>query len=482
MPSDANPDAFFNRAKELADVLKENVQSDAHIIAISHNDADGLSSASIIGATLIRAKARFTVRIVEELRDDIVAEIAATKPDMAIFTDIGSGYLELLNSKLDAKTCLVLDHHPAEGEVPSKILQLNPHEYGIDGARLVSAAGVSYFVARQVSKQNVDLSALAVVGALGDMQDKNEKRSLMGLNEQLVADGVSSGNLKVDSDLVLYGRETRPIHRALAYTTTPYLPNLSGREDNCLTLLSTNGIQVKDGDRFRTLADLSQDEKQKLVNAIISYMTSIGFQSSVVLDMVGSVYTLLNEPAGSPTRDGREYAAMFNACGRTGNPSIGLSVGLGDRKTALDEANEVISTYRKTLANYMEWLTKTPDAVQKLTTIWVIRGENQIQESMTGAFSSIVSSAGSLSPDHAIIVVTRAKDGGIKLSARAPAKLLKQGVNLGTALNTTTKNYSGFGGGHDVAAGAHIKADDPTPFLKELDEFIAGQMKGTVGN
>lgn len=477
MPPDANPDGFLNRAKEIADVIREHIQNDSTILAASHHDADGLSAGGIIGSTLAREKARFTLRIVEELRDDIVTELSRTKPDLAIFTDIGSGYLELLNTQLDAKAILILDHHPPSGKVPSKILQLNPHEYGIDGARLISASGVTYLVSKCLSERNLDLSTLAVVGALGDMQDKNEKRSLMGMNELLVNDGVSSGGLKVDSDLVLYGRETRPIYRALAFTTTPYLPGLSGREDNCLTLLAGSGIQIKDGDRFRTLADLSQDEKQRLVNGIISHLSSLGFKSSVVLDMVGTVYTLINEPAGSPTRDGREYSALLNACGRTGNSSIGISVGMGDRTTALDEANEVVTSYRKTLAGYMDWLTKTPEAIQKFTTIWVIRGENQISESMTGAFSSIVSSAGSLSPDHAVIVLTRAKDGGIKLSARAPAKLLKQGVNLGAALNTTTKNYSGFGGGHNVAAGAHIKTDDPTPFLKELDDCIVGQMK-----
>ncbi len=167
----------------------------------------------------------------------------------------------------------------------------------------------------------------------------------------LVEDGVSAGSVRVDSDLVLYGRETRPIHRALAYTTTPYLPNLSGREDNCLTLLSSNGITIKEGERFRTLADLSQEEKQKLLNAIIGYLTSIGFKSNVVLDLVGTVYTLIEEAPGSPTHDGREYSALLNACGRTGNPSIGISVGMGDRKTALQEANEVVAKLQKDACN-----------------------------------------------------------------------------------------------------------------------------------
>jgi single-stranded-DNA-specific exonuclease len=481
MAEDVSYDAFLARAKELSGTIRDNMQADSFFTVISHHDADGLSSASIVGSALSRAKARFTIRIVEELREDILEEISKTNPEVVIFSDIGSGYFDLLSNHLNAKTSLVLDHHPPDAEAPKNIAQLNPHEFGVDGAKLVSAAGVCYFVARELSGQNKDLSAMAVVGALGDMQDKNENRSLVGLNRLIVEDSVASGSIRVDSDLVLYGRETRPIHRALAYTTTPYLPNLSGREDNCLTLLSTNGIKVKEGDRFRTVADLTQDEKQKLLNAIISYLASIGFQSSVVLDMVGSVYTLINEPAGSPTRDGREFSALLNACGRTGNPSIGISVGLGDRKTALEEANEVVTTYRKTLASYMDWLTKSPDAVQKFQSIWVVRGENQIQDSMTGAFSSILSSAGSLSPDHATIVLTRSKEGGIKLSARAPAKLLDRGVNLGLALSSVSKKYNGFGGGHNVAAGAHIKVEDPSEFLKELDEAILAQMKPDIG-
>jgi len=385
-----------------------------------------------------------------------------------------------VNSRLDAKQVVVLDHHPPDGKAGDKIIQVNPHEFGIDGATKISAAGVAYLVARAVDETNLDLSMLGIVGALGDMQDKNDARALAGLNEIIVSDAISSGTARVDSDLVIYGRETRPIFRALAYTTSPYLPNLSGREDNCLTLLSNAGIPLKEGQRFRTVADLSQDEKQKLLNAIIAYLTSQGFPSNVVLDMVGSVYTFVNEPAGGPTRDGREFSALLNACGRTGNPSIGISIGLGDRAAALAEANDVVSSYRKTLANYMEWLTKSPDAIQKFKIIWAIRGENQIQESMTGAFSSILSSAGNLTPDNAIIVVTRAKDGGIKLSARAPAVLLARGMNLGAALSVTAKKYEGIGGGHNVAAGAHIKTDDPTPFLQELDQVLLSQLKTNV--
>jgi RecJ-like exonuclease len=480
MPADGQSDAFLERASVAAEVITKNLEADSFFTVISHNDADGLSSASIMGASLARAYAKFKVRVVEELREDIIDEISIGKPDVVVFVDIGSGYSELIDKRLDCKTVLILDHHPPEGNPSNKITQLNPHEFGIDGATKISAAGVCYLVSRAVAPTNKDLSTLGIVGALGDMQDKNDKRTLGGLNQLLVDDAVSSGSAKVDSDLVVYGRETRPIFRALAYTTSPYIPNLSGREDNCLTLLSGIGIPIKDGDRFRTLSDLTQDEKQKLLNAIISYFTSQGFPSNVVLNLVGTVYTFTNEPQGSPTRDAREFSSLLNACGRTEKPSIGIGVGLGDRKSALEEAGEVVATYRKTLASYMEWLTKSPDAIQKFRVIWAIRGENMIQESMTGSFSTIISSAGNLSADNAIIVLTRSKDGGIKLSARAPPKLLKQGMDLGAALNSTAKKYLGIGGGHNVAAGAHIKVDDPKPFLEELDQVLLSQLKENV--
>jgi len=182
MAFEGNRKAFLERANAVANVIKDNIQKDSFFVAVSHHDADGLSSAGIMGSALTRTNARFTLRIVEELREDIVNEISKTKPDIAIFTDIGSGYLDLLNSHLEAKTAIILDHHPPNAEAPGQIMQLNPHEFGIDGATKVSAAGVTYLVARAMSQNNKDLSALGIVGALGDMQDKNEKRALMGLN------------------------------------------------------------------------------------------------------------------------------------------------------------------------------------------------------------------------------------------------------------------------------------------------------------
>src|SRR5512137_2413222 len=99
MAIDADRAPFIAHAKEIAGVLHDSLNAGSYFVAVSHHDADGISSASIIGSALARAKTRFTVRIVEELREGVLDEISHLHPDVLIFSDIGSGYLELIKAK-----------------------------------------------------------------------------------------------------------------------------------------------------------------------------------------------------------------------------------------------------------------------------------------------------------------------------------------------------------------------------------------------
>ena len=106
MPPDANRGSFIARSREIAKTIRDCVSSiNSYFLVVSHHDADGLSGASILGATLAREKARFTIRIVEELREELLNEIAQAHPDVILFSDIGSGYLELLTSRAGEDSC-----------------------------------------------------------------------------------------------------------------------------------------------------------------------------------------------------------------------------------------------------------------------------------------------------------------------------------------------------------------------------------------
>jgi RecJ-like exonuclease len=477
MSSQPDLEGLLARAAEASEILRDKASLGSKILLLSHYDADGLAAAGIMGSSLARIRAYFQLRVIKELDLGTLDEALRSAPDLLVLTDIGSGYLDSLTKVAREHEILVIDHHPPTGNPPEKVFQVNPHEFKVDGATEISAAGLAYFVARKMSASNNDLSALAVVGALGDMQDKNNERRLRGPNELAVQDGIVCGCLKTDKDLLLFGRETRPIHRALALTTTPYLPYLTGEEDNCTALLASHKIPLKVGERWRTASDLSREEKQTLLSAIVELLVSKGFKGSKAVELIGTVYTITNEPLGSPTRDAREFSSMLNACGRTGRQGLAVSVCFGERGAILEEVQQVIANYRKTLAEYMEWLTGTPSAVMELKAVCVVRGEDKIAENMTGAFSSILSSAGHLNPNKATIVGARSRDGGVKISARAPEVLLKKGVDLGLALQKASAAFGGFGGGHNVAAGAHIPSTNPEEFYRMVDSLILEQMK-----
>jgi RecJ-like exonuclease len=477
MSSPSDPGALLKKAAEAGGILKDKASHGLKILLLSHYDADGLAAVGILGSSLARMRANFQLRVVKELDPQTLADAKRCEPNFMALTDIGSGYLEGLAETAEQHELLVIDHHPPTGKPPRTVFQVNPHEFGIDGATEISAAGLAYLVARSMSPTNTDLSVLAVIGALGDMQDKNKERRLRGPNELAVQDAVSGGYLKTDKDLLFFGRETRPIHRALALTTTPYLPHLSGEEDSCTALLASRNIPLKDGERWRTISDLSHKEKQTLLSAIVEVLVSKGFKGSRALELIGTVYTLTNEPPGNLTRDAREFSSMLNACGRMDREGLAVSVCLGERGAILDEIQEVVAGYRKTLAEYMDWLSGTPSAVLELQAVCVVRGEDKVAENMTGALSSILSSAGHLKPDKATIVAARSRDGGVKISARAPKALLKKGVDLGMALQKAAAALGGFGGGHNVAAGAHIGSRKPEEFYQMIDRLVLEQMK-----
>ena len=176
------------------------------------------------------------------------------------------------------------------------------------------------------------------------------KTSLGGATDPIdnfVQEGIENGHIKAETDLLFYGRETRPIHKALAYTNDPYLSGLSSEEDKCLSFLLNLGIELRHKDRWRTLTDLTTDEKQKLFSEIAKLLSSKGIPNDVTFSLIGTVYTLIDEDRWTSLRNGREYASLLNACGRMNKAGLGVILCMGDRGEVLNETLEVLDSYRK---------------------------------------------------------------------------------------------------------------------------------------
>jgi RecJ-like exonuclease len=468
---------FMDAAEKAAKLILETVKEDGTIHVFSHLDADGLAAAGIIGKALSRLSAKFRVRVTQWVDEKILEEIVSEKPSLVILSDFGSGYLEMLNEKVANFKTIILDHHQTIGTEPENFVHVNPHLQGIDGSRDLSGSGVAYFVAKALDMVNVDLAPIAVVGALGDMQDKYDQRKLGGLNGKIVEDALNAGLLAIEKDLIFFGRETRPIHKTLASTTNPFIPGISGEEDKSLAFLVSLDIKPKYGEKWRALRDLSDEEKKKLCSALAEYLLSKGLHYEVV-NLIGHVYILTREEPWTPLRDAREFAVLLNATGRMDKPSLGVAICMGDRGPVLEQASKILEDYRGTINKYLGWIMEKPERMRELENIYVVYGENFIDDKIIGAVSSILLTSLPNPEKPLIAYASVEKENIAKISARAIDAVVNSGVNLGEIMRIAAEKCGGNGGGHDVAAGAQIPIEKITEFVKIADDLVGKYLRG----
>jgi single-stranded-DNA-specific exonuclease len=63
---------------------------------------------------------------------------------------------------------LILDHHVAEASTDARVINLDPDLFGLKGDRDISASTTCYLFAQVLDPVNLDLAAIATVGAVGD--------------------------------------------------------------------------------------------------------------------------------------------------------------------------------------------------------------------------------------------------------------------------------------------------------------------------
>ena len=469
---------FFSSFKPAVEVFNSNVDRGAVIRVLTHNDADGVASGGIISNIAKRVGTPFKTTVEKRLDEQILRGVLEEKPSLVVLTDFGSGYLEMVGKALPDVETIIFDHHMPVGNLPSSVIQVNPLLYGIDGSRDIAASGVCYLFAKTLDPRNVDLAPLGLVGALGDQQDKGEKKSLRGINTLIEEEAIAAGLLSKEVDLIFYGHETRPIARAIANTTTPFIPGLSGREDSSVAFLNHIGIHLKAGDRMRSLSDLDEEEKRNLFSALSSHMVAQGCDAKTIHNLIGTVYTFKKEEATTPLRDGREYSSLLNACARMRRPSLGIGICLGDRGEAMRDAEQTVDDYRRRIGGYLDWV-RTGDRIRELNSIYVLSVGNEIDENIIGVVSSILLGQGILKSTKPIVSAANSDDGTVKISSRIAEGTAYMGIHLGKIMQEAAGEVKGAGGGHDNAAGAFIPLGAEDEFIRRVDELVEKQWSGS---
>lgn len=470
---DGDSSKLFSALKPFSEKLRSVVENGTEISVVTHLDADGITSGSIIATALARLGAKCSVRTVSDMTPSVIERMKAEDHEFYVVTDLGAGMAANFRKALGERW-VVIDHHqiPEEEVLTDDTGQvLNAWKYGIDGGIEVPAGGMAYMVASTLDRKNRDLSAVAVVSAVGDRQDQGDKKSFLGLNKEILGTAKMLGLVNVDLDIMLTGRETRPLHEALAFTSFPYIDGLTWNRDNCYALLKDAGIKLKDNGRWRVPAEFSQEEKSAILDAVAKFIvTSSKTSASVIDDLIGYVYTLAGEDKRSQLRDAREFSTLLNACGRIGKSGVGIAICMGDRNAMLSAGEEISTEYRTTLRNYISTIFSEKWRVADDGKIALVNGDGLVADDMLGAVSSLLSGSPTLA-GRLIFVRTLSKDGTYKFSSRRSLGCTSQ-ANLGLIMRHCAEQFNGTGGGHSAAAGCRILSASLDPFLSCLRSAI----------
>lgn len=465
--------------EDCAAACAERLHAARDVLLVSHIDADGLTSAAIAATALRRAEIPFETVFKKQLDTDEIAAVAATDHETVLFTDFGSGQLDIITDYAAGEfTPVVADHHqPADA---STEFHLNPLLFGINGASELSGAGASYVLARALENGNTtetadnrDLASLAVVGAVGDMQATSGE--LIGANRAIVEEGVDAGVLTERVDLALYGRQTRPLPKLLEYSSDVFVPGISNSERGSVGFLSDLDLDLKRDGEWRTWVDLTDGERQTVASALVQRALERGVSPNKIDDLVGTTYTLPAESVGTELRDASEFSTLLNATARYDRADVGLAVCLGDRDEALDRARHLLRNHRRNLSEGLQWVTN--EGVTREEHVQWFDAGTHIRETIVGIVAGMALGADDV--DHAcpIIAFASKNDDETKVSARATHGLVQQGLDLSRVMGEASSAVDGAGGGHDIAAGATIPVNREREFIEHADRIVGEQIE-----
>ncbi len=461
--------------KKKYEEAKELIESSEDIKIYSHTDCDGISSGAILSTILNRIGKEFEIEIVNlDVLEDLPIE-----HELTIFSDLGSGQPVDKHANKDSKI-LILDHHPPLREidycenVDYTYLEINPIFFGIDGSQEICGGGLCYLLAKEFGYK--DLSWIGVLAAIGDMQNsKNGK--LEGMNNTILQDAKEEGLISYETDLNLYGRQTRPLFVALSYFSDVKLPITNNKNESIALLKKLNIPRRNKYDEATTLSDLTDNQKKALISELISMISKEippRYSRYVPKLVIADTYEFLAEEESTFLRDASEFSTAMNACVRNNEEEVALKILNGDRTEALDELEIISKHHRGYLAENIQKIEDEHKIIQ-MENLQYFDGTG-IRSNVVGTIAGMVLSYGDWRKPMIAFTQVSDENQDLKISLRCSRLLAYDGIHFGNIIREVAKSLGGSGGGHNVACGAYIPKEKKDEFLNLMNEKLEGKL------
>lgn len=421
-----------NLAKKfLEDIREKNIQ------IISHFDTDGITSATIMIKTLKRMDKKFSIKILKSLEDDFINSLPKNR--LTVFLDLASGSLnQISNSGLE--NVYIIDHHEVVQEVPANVNIINPE---LHEKQKISSSGLTYLFCREIDEKNKEFAKLGVLGMIGDMLEKNISKINNGI--------LNDGDIKRRRGLLIYP-STRPLNRALEYSSDPFIPGVTGNTDGVINLLKESGLFSVNG-KYKCIIELDDAEMSKLVTGIM-----LRNPQKKNKEIIGDIYLI---KFFNKLEDARELSAVINACSRIGDSSLAIQFCMEIPK-AKKMAEKKHVKYKQLIVSGLRFITESEKIIGKGFVI--INAKDKIKDTIIGTLTSIISNS-SMYEEGTIITSMAYYDEKIKVSMRNVGENTR---NLREILNDIVEKTGGNVGGHQDAAGCIILKEKEQDFIELL--------------
>jgi len=412
------------------------------VFIVSHFDTDGITSAAIMIKTLKEIDKKFSIKILKNLEREFIYSLPKDK--LILFLDLGSGSLNhIANSGIP--DIFIIDHHQIIQNIPENVHLINPE---ISNKQKISASGLTYLFCKEINPKYKELAKLAILGMIGDTLEKEIDKINNGI--------LNDSEIKRKRGALIYP-STRPLNRALEYSSSPYIPGVTGDIKGVLELLREAGLNPKENG-YPSLLELTEEEMERLVTAII-----LRNPKAKNNEIIGDIYLI---KFFNKLEDAREISAKINACSR-----------LGDTNAALQFCMEIPSIKKRAEAIHVKYKQYIVSALKFISESEKINGKNfiiinakdQIKETIVGTVTSILSNSKIYEEGTAIITLAHYDSTKIKVSAR---NVGKEGRNVREILSIITEKFQGEVGGHEFAAGCLINRDQEQEFLTDLKKHL----------
>lgn len=415
------------------------------IKVISHYDTDGITAAAIFTRALQRWKKEFSLQIVKGLEESFIQSLP--EDQILVFLDLASNSLNSLKNK--KTSVFIFDHHEVIQEIPENVTMINPV---LEKHEPISGAGIAYLFAKTISSQNTDLANLAVIGMVGDVLEKNITKTYSEI--------LKDSETIIKKGLLIYP-STRPIDKALEYSSYPFIPGVSGSYKGALNLLKEANIQRVNG-VYKSLNELTEQESENLITSIMIRCAN----EKIINDFIGNIFLV---KFFNRSEDARELSALINACSRMGHPSVALGLCLGNKKCK-EESEKIYIEYKQNLFSALRYIEESEKINGNKYTI--IHGKDVIKDTIIGTVASIISNSTTYEEGTIIIALAYNQD-KIKVSARLVGK---EGRNLREVLNQIVVPLGGEVGGHPKAAGCLISKEKESEFIQNLKKTLESEL------